>query len=210
MACYRKGSCGPYEMYSCSECPASKPEYAKRNEKTQESKKSNNPFEGCTLKFQFAEDGAIYELKECSSDLIKQLMFEIDIILDRYLYLKKDTFNPYYDSSIHVFVYEGEELIRGAGVYLVEFAHSDLEEIYKQAEKVKHTSEAQEKYDAEGVPSLTTIEEIVKGLELCAEDAGEGEGCLGCPFAEIDVPNCAKMLNREAVKVIRGLQKRLK
>jgi tryptophanyl-tRNA synthetase len=85
-----------------------------------------------------------------------------------------------------------------------------LEEIYKQAEKVKHTSEAQEKYDAEGVPSLTTIEEIVKGLELCAEDAGEGEGCLGCPFAEIDVPNCAKMLNREAVKVIRGLQKRLK
>jgi calcineurin-like phosphoesterase family protein len=28
MACYRKGGCGPYEMYSCSTCPASKPEYA--------------------------------------------------------------------------------------------------------------------------------------------------------------------------------------
>lgn len=27
MACYRKGGCGPYEMLSCSECPASKPEY---------------------------------------------------------------------------------------------------------------------------------------------------------------------------------------
>lgn len=27
MACYRSGGCGPYEMYSCSECPASKPEY---------------------------------------------------------------------------------------------------------------------------------------------------------------------------------------
>lgn len=30
MACYRKGGCGPYEMYSCSECPASKPEYLER------------------------------------------------------------------------------------------------------------------------------------------------------------------------------------
>lgn len=30
MACYRDGGCGPYEMRSCSECPASKPDYAKR------------------------------------------------------------------------------------------------------------------------------------------------------------------------------------
>lgn len=30
MNCYRKGGCGPYEMYSCYECPASKPEYAQR------------------------------------------------------------------------------------------------------------------------------------------------------------------------------------
>ncbi len=27
MTCYRKGGCGPYEMLSCSECPASKPSY---------------------------------------------------------------------------------------------------------------------------------------------------------------------------------------
>ena len=26
-ACYRNGGCGPYEMYSCSECPASKSDY---------------------------------------------------------------------------------------------------------------------------------------------------------------------------------------
>lgn len=32
MACYRAGGCGPYEMYSCSECPASKPDYIKRGE----------------------------------------------------------------------------------------------------------------------------------------------------------------------------------
>lgn len=31
MTCYRSGGCGPYEMYSCSECPASKPEYADKN-----------------------------------------------------------------------------------------------------------------------------------------------------------------------------------
>lgn len=27
MNCYRNGGCGPYEMLSCSECPASKPDY---------------------------------------------------------------------------------------------------------------------------------------------------------------------------------------
>ena len=27
MTCYRSGGCGPYENRSCSECPASKPEY---------------------------------------------------------------------------------------------------------------------------------------------------------------------------------------
>ena len=31
VTCYRKGGCGPYEMYSCSECPASKREYLLRN-----------------------------------------------------------------------------------------------------------------------------------------------------------------------------------
>ena len=27
VACYRNGGCGPYEMLSCSECPASKSDY---------------------------------------------------------------------------------------------------------------------------------------------------------------------------------------
>lgn len=31
MSCYRDGGCGPYEMYSCNECPASKPEYKNRS-----------------------------------------------------------------------------------------------------------------------------------------------------------------------------------
>ena len=33
MKCYRDGDCGPYEMYSCADCPASKPEYAARDKK---------------------------------------------------------------------------------------------------------------------------------------------------------------------------------
>lgn len=31
MHCYKNGGCGVYEMYPCSECPASKPEYLTRN-----------------------------------------------------------------------------------------------------------------------------------------------------------------------------------
>jgi hypothetical protein len=30
MTCYKDGGCGAYEMYSCSECPASKPKYLDR------------------------------------------------------------------------------------------------------------------------------------------------------------------------------------
>lgn len=32
MPCYKSGGCGVYEMYSCSECPASKPSYLKPKE----------------------------------------------------------------------------------------------------------------------------------------------------------------------------------
>jgi len=31
MACYRSGGCGPYEMLSCSDCPASKKSYIKKS-----------------------------------------------------------------------------------------------------------------------------------------------------------------------------------
>lgn len=33
MACYRNGGCGPYEMRSCNECPASKPQYLNKDKK---------------------------------------------------------------------------------------------------------------------------------------------------------------------------------
>lgn len=35
MACYKSGGCGVYEMRSCSECPASKPEYATKNKEAE-------------------------------------------------------------------------------------------------------------------------------------------------------------------------------
>ena len=31
MSCYKNGGCGVYENRSCSECPASKPEYLNKN-----------------------------------------------------------------------------------------------------------------------------------------------------------------------------------
>ncbi len=40
MTCYRNGGCGPYEMLSCGECPASKKEYLKRYEPEEEVKPS--------------------------------------------------------------------------------------------------------------------------------------------------------------------------
>jgi hypothetical protein len=38
MPCYKSGGCGAYEMLSCNECPASKPEYLLR---------SKHPCDGC-------------------------------------------------------------------------------------------------------------------------------------------------------------------
>ena len=48
MKCYRNGGCGPYEMLSCDECPASKPDYEYVNSKikTKGENKMNNVFNG--------------------------------------------------------------------------------------------------------------------------------------------------------------------
>lgn len=43
MSCYKRGGCGVYEMNSCSECPASKPEYLERQKKTDMSENKNIP-----------------------------------------------------------------------------------------------------------------------------------------------------------------------
>lgn len=46
MTCYRSGGCGPYEMRSCNECPASKPEYRKREEQRMNSNTRINGSDG--------------------------------------------------------------------------------------------------------------------------------------------------------------------
>lgn len=61
MACYRKGGCGPYEMYSCYECPASKPEYALKYEQT-----SSNANNETTLKEENLKDIA---LEICNTEI---------------------------------------------------------------------------------------------------------------------------------------------
>ena len=45
MSCYKDGGCGIYEMYSCYECPASKPEYLKES---RASRKDYRQSETCT------------------------------------------------------------------------------------------------------------------------------------------------------------------
>lgn len=42
--CYRAGGCGPFEMYSCNGCPASKPEYLKNNKEDKKPQKIYIPF----------------------------------------------------------------------------------------------------------------------------------------------------------------------
>jgi len=46
VSCYKSGGCGPYEMYSCNNCPASKPSYLDNNRKVNkvESKRTGNEF----------------------------------------------------------------------------------------------------------------------------------------------------------------------
>lgn len=50
MACYRNDGCVPYEGRPCSECPASKPEYALRYQKQPASPAVNTePQKGCEI-----------------------------------------------------------------------------------------------------------------------------------------------------------------
>lgn len=57
MSCYRRGGCGPYEQMSCSECPASKPEYAKRY--ADEVKKTQSDVATIKIKAFLNEDGVM-------------------------------------------------------------------------------------------------------------------------------------------------------
>lgn len=61
MACYKSGGCGVYEMYSCSECPASKPEYANRN--------VSNGCSGCVYEDVDGSMEYIYNCVSCSRNV---------------------------------------------------------------------------------------------------------------------------------------------
>ena len=52
MPCYKSGGCGAYEMLSCNECPASKPEYLLR---------SKHPCDGCDHGWGTANENGIAE-----------------------------------------------------------------------------------------------------------------------------------------------------
>ena len=89
MACYRNGGCGPYEMYSCSQCPASKPEYLKR----EEGEKMN----GCDGKFLVLKSEDIQ--KHLSEEEQEQLLHMTQKIGAGRIQEGKNPFNEYWVCS---------------------------------------------------------------------------------------------------------------
>lgn len=72
MACYRSGGCGPYEMRSCNECPASKPEYLNR-EKPSPTKRIDELKSTIKIKAFLNEDGVMCVMKD--TDLPVEIEF---------------------------------------------------------------------------------------------------------------------------------------
>ena len=72
MACYRSGGCGPYENRSCSECPASKPEYLNRGKANVS--RVDEPKPTIKIKVFVNEDGVSCAMKDTN------LPVEIEII----------------------------------------------------------------------------------------------------------------------------------
>lgn len=79
MSCYKSGGCGVYEMYSCSECPASKPEYLERQRKVNMSKASKykfadlSPCISCATKECGLVDGNECDKFKCFSEVKSKL-----------------------------------------------------------------------------------------------------------------------------------------
>ena len=88
MTCYRKGGCGPYEMRSCYECPASKPEYLTRENArlptVEEYRESANKFA-----FQFASPWSEpkYRCPKCGGGMCRNNMITLTTYPAQYEYL---------------------------------------------------------------------------------------------------------------------------
>lgn len=58
-------------------------------------------------------------------------------------------------------------------------------------------------YKVDAEQEMTAIEKIRKGLEICANS---DLSCKGCPYYELESPNCLLALNSEATDLFRKLQ----
>ena len=78
MACYKKGGCGSFEMYSCSECPASKPEYLNKNKTTVKElvNEEKIPFPAQHLTRFFLGEVSYNEAVDCTVEEINKLIDE--------------------------------------------------------------------------------------------------------------------------------------
>ena len=91
-------------------------------------KKMPNPFgEGVIIKFQENAESPIYSIGDCPNNIKFQILHEIDILAERI----KNSFNPFYDSEIHIHLYEGDKPLEESGLLLVEFTQDEREYIAK-------------------------------------------------------------------------------
>ena len=99
--CYRAGGCGPFEMYSCNECPASKPEYLKNNKEDKKSQKIYIPFGD------WSDDGhGKYEKVMMLAQSMEDLRQAVDNIREKYgPHIFNEIVSDYRDSSISEAIY---------------------------------------------------------------------------------------------------------
>lgn len=97
MSCYKNGDCGVYGIYSCFECPASKPEYLNKNKnKTIETivdcKFCQHPFKHYVkyyISTEYPNDSHLYVLRK--EDSIGGMSIKYCPLCGRKLDLKNNT-----------------------------------------------------------------------------------------------------------------------
>lgn len=110
MKCYRSVGCGPYENRSCSECPASKPEYVSRNQKNQSAESidhSKDSFDGykdfLSLRRYLFDFWNKHGMDECHKSY--EWTFELLLSFPNYFDNGADNDEPdYFEITLHCYV----------------------------------------------------------------------------------------------------------
>ena len=80
MACYRNGGCGHYEGRPCNECPASKPEYMRRNIiGNQDEMAPTTMIQPIKIKVFIGEDGVSCVMKDADAPVEIEIIDEVAV-----------------------------------------------------------------------------------------------------------------------------------